>query len=67
MRQSHYLGNGRSYEVDLPLILIGMSTFLMHFQILKVLESNNKPKIANFCKDWLKMAKYETKSLSQER
>ena len=53
-------------EDDLPLILTRMSTFLLHFQILQVSESNNKPKIANFCKNWLKMAKYETKSLSRD-
>ena len=51
MRQSHYLRNGRSYEDDLSLIMTGMSTFLLHFQILKLLESNIKPEIANFCKE----------------
>ena len=47
-----YLRNGWSYRVDLALILTAMPTFILHFQILKGAESNIKPKIANFCKEY---------------
>jgi hypothetical protein len=67
MRQSHCLRNGRSYEDDLPLNMTGMSILLLNFQILEWSESNVKPEVANFCKNWLKMAKYKAESLSQEQ
>lgn len=52
--QTSYLRNKRSYEDDMPLILTGMSIFLLRFEILTRSELNIIPKIAIFCIHWVK-------------
>ena len=60
--QISYLRNRRSYEDDIPLILTGMSIFLLQFEILNTTDFNIIPKTANFSWKQAKMAETDIKS-----
>jgi hypothetical protein len=50
MGRSRSLRGGGSCEADLPLVLTGVSTLLLSFQVLRWSESNIRTNMANICK-----------------